>query len=205
MKSRDLHEWSTRSRPTTKFTVGCITNVLYKVTRTSRLIGGNCRLDSDSFKPFLNDNRFTSFIKDHSSRQRKTYRDRLCFFRCLAKHQGADHKKNHFEDEVYRLFRQYIGTTRTSLSDQLPSLFGGVSLGDLTKMEEIFKISVFVYDVTDVKNLIPIFKSQSSYTKKIHLALITDHFMLITNFETLAGIYCCPNCQKHFNSRRHII
>ena len=204
MKGRDLFEWSTRSRPTTKFVVLQITNVLYEVTRTSRLIGG-AGLDSDIYLPFIEDKRFTSFIKDQSSRHRRTYMDKLCFFRCLAKHRGHNHRNSHFEDAVYALFRQYIGVKRTSLSDQLPSLFPGVTLMDLPSLEQIFRLGIFVYDITDKENPRAVFQSDSVFSDKIHLGLVGDHFMFIHNFEILSQKFVCPNCEKNFTERRYFL
>ena len=210
MRSRDLSQWATLSRPSTKYQVVKITNILYEVTRLSRLIGGNTDLSSEVFKPFSLDRTFTAFLKDLSIKESKRvfFKDNLCFFRCLAKAFGHNHKKSNFEKEVYRLFQEYMRRKSVPLFTQLQSTFKGVCLTDLPGLEEIFHISIFVYDVSDVDNPENIVKSETTYPKKMHLALFHSHFMLINNFQNFAGKYVCEQCQGVYdridNFKRHL-
>ena len=205
MKERDMLEWATRSRPTTKFVVIRITNILYEVTRTKKLIGcGNRTLED--MAPFINNTSYVTFLTDSSNRHNVPYQDNLCLFRCLALHYGANHKQSNFEVNVLQLYRQFIEyVERLDQNYVQPEPFPGISLMTLPIIEECFKVSVFVYDVSDTSNITNSYNSMVGFPDNIHLGLYKNHFMLMCNTEAILGKYVCPACEKIFKTRKSLL
>ena len=204
LQAKDLNAWSNESRPTTKFVVVRITNIHYEVTKSAKLIGGG--VCEEDFYRFKKDKRFIPFIRNYTVKGKPLYQDQLCFFRCLAKCLGHNHKKSEFEDVVNQLFRRFAQLH--SSADNLPSLFPGVMMSDLPKLEELFEIAIYVYDVSDQNHLTNLYTSLNTFNKKLHLGLLKDHFVYINCFESLAGKYVCPNCEGVYGSlktfRKHV-
>ena len=73
----------------------------------------------------------------------KPYEDNLCFFRCLALHNGC-HTKNLQRDKQY-YYQQYqdagLGKKK----------FHGIKISELNKLEKIYEVNIQVHKLGEVK------------------------------------------------------
>ena len=82
-----------------------------------------------------------SLVNDPNKRGEE-YRDNLCFFRCLALHQGYQYDA--LEKQTRDLFQQYSPTGNFKK-------FHGVKLSDLHTLEEMYEINIVVYEMVEME------------------------------------------------------
>ena len=104
------------------------------------------------------------------------YKDKLCFFRCLALHRGC-HPRN-LERDTQHYFERYVEDAEN---------FDGWRT---TRLGEIIRVNIYVYrlvecydeenDKTDIVAQL-IQRSHRTYSNKMYLNLYGSHFSYITN------------------------
>lgn len=138
------------------------------------------------------------------------YNDNLCFFRCLAVHNGC-HTENLSRDTKH-YFERYV-QNRSS-----PRPFCGVTLQELPELEKLFEVNIFVYtlekaeadgecndsssqdntnyhDPSNVQITARLLqRSHSKYNNTMYLNLYEDHFSYITNINQYSKSFSCSRC-----------
>ncbi|CAB3996383.1 Zinc finger and SCAN domain-containing 22 [Paramuricea clavata] len=176
MQNIDIHEWAKQQRPNSKWIVMDITNATFYVTKLrDHPIGRSTRLPK-----YVLENPATVSL-DCDSNTSLPYEDKLCFFRCLALHQGC-HPKN-LERDTQHFYKQY------SEDDD----FDGVTLEELPELEKLFELNIYVYRLTelheeddDTTSIVAqlIQRSHRSYSNSLYLNLYGSHFSYIKNLDT---------------------
>ncbi|XP_071805255.1 uncharacterized protein [Asterias amurensis] len=129
--------FASHQRPSTKWSVHEITNMVVYVNKMPDLPIGCCSIDE--LPPFLKKNRgLHSLVK--SRQTGKVFEDNLCFFRCLALHNGFSIKN--CEKETTRLFGEYKKKQHISGDD-----FQGIFLEELPDLEKQFETNIMVYSI----------------------------------------------------------
>ena len=144
-----------------------------------------------------------SYIKDSKSivalihDGHKPITDNLCFFRCLAMHQGG--KRQGLEKRAK--------TLKKLLENQTGLCFDkGVSISHIPDIERIFEVSVNVHSLQENNHADIIYLSRLKFPV-MHLNLYENHFSYIKNFKTYAQRFSCLICDTSFdrvdNLNRH--
>ena len=93
------------------------------------------------------------------------------------------------------------------LENELNYNFDDVKIEDLSKIEDLIKTNIYVYSCNkNLKEKIPIFKSDKQHEKFIDLLLFENHYMLVKNIDRFFysnvknKSYFCRNCCNTFFS-----
>ena len=128
------------------------------------------------------------YIKNNHGLRNVSADDHLCFFRCLAVHQGADPRR--CEKTAKNLFYKYC--TRF---DVAPADFAGVQLFDFVHLEDFFELNLIAYEL-DGKVAKLVQWSREFYKETMRLNVYENHLSVIVNFESYCGVYQCVHCDK---------
>jgi hypothetical protein len=124
--------------------------------------------------------------------------DNLCFFRALAIHHRIKENPKWKIDE-----RRILKATKALLkmfSDEDIKQFGGVSIADMDKLEEINKINIMIYELNDNDTVSVIRNTINRYEDTLYLNLYLNHFSYIKNIKLYSSKYQCENCSKIYKS-----
>ena len=135
------------------------------------------------------------YIKNNRGLRNVSASDHLCFFRCLAVHQGAN--PHWSEQPAKNLFRAYC--TRF---DVAPEHFSGVQLFDFINLEDFFELNLIVYEL-DGKVAKLVQRSREFYKETMRLNIYENHLSVIVDFEHYCGVYQCIHCDKLWNDISH--
>ncbi|CAB4020085.1 Zinc finger and SCAN domain-containing 22 [Paramuricea clavata] len=118
------------------------------------------------------------------------YRDNLCLFRCLALHEGAG--ESSLERASKACFERYLQETSLARED-----FCGVDLTELSVVEELFSVSIYVYSIDESKHAVCIRRSVKDFPS-MHVNLHENHFSFIADFQNYSNCFVCSKCDKIF-------
>ena len=95
------------------------------------------------------------------------------------------------------------------LEEELDFNFGNVKIKDLSKIENLLETNIYVYSCDkNLKNRLPVYKSDKNYEKFIDLLLYEEHYMNIKNITKFFypneknKIYFCRNCCNKMYSQK---
>ena len=144
----------------------------------------------------------------------KPYKDNLCFFHCLALHNGC-HTKN-LERDSKHYYQQYRE------AGLVKKKFHGVKLSELDELEKLYEVNIQVYSLAspqthsedeDNKEETPNFAatlhshSHRQYESTLYLNLYENHFSYIKNLARHSKSFQCSRCGKYWKGtnkfRRH--
>ena len=134
---QDPLEYARLQRPNSKWVVDLVTNMtlfVYKIP--NHPIGGR----EVELPKYIRENRTIITLTSDPNNKGKPYNDNLCFFRCLALHQGYAY--NRLEKKTKELYQQYAPNNDFKK-------FEGVKMSDLYGLEESFKTNIVVYELVE--------------------------------------------------------
>ena len=189
----DFLEWVRQQRPNSKWVVNLVTNVTWFVTKLhDHPIGRGSHLPG-----YIAENHGIAPL-DRNHNTGKLYQDNLCFFRCLALHNGC-HTKN--LDQQYR----EAGFAKKK--------FHGVKLSELDELEKLFKVNIQVYNLAptqahgeeqeeeetrpDIAATL-VRRSHRHYESTLYLNLYEKHFSYIKDLACYSKSFCCSRCGKYW-------
>ena len=217
---QDPLEYARLQRPNSKWVVDIITNLtLYTFRIPDHPIGSPVV----QVPYFVRENRAViSFVNDPNNNG-KPYQDNLCFFRCLALHQG--YHQNSLERKTKDLFQQYSTTGDIKK-------FHGVKLSDLHTLEEMYEINIVVYEMVEMEgeeedddgkkdenhenagtvtdNSQPavvvrlVQHSLAKYKETMYLNKYGNHFSYITDISKYSKSFLCKKCNKLWKSGKQL-
>ena len=95
------------------------------------------------------------------------------------------------------------------LEEELDFNFDNVKIKDLSKIEDLLETNIYVYTCDkNLKNRLPIYKSDKNYEKFLDLLLYEEHYMIIENIsrffypDNKNKIYFCRNCCNKIYSQK---
>ena len=156
---------------------------------------------------YIQKNRAIISLANDPNKVQTPYRDNLCFFRCLALHQGT-HRKS-LENAAKELFQRY-------LPDCNPTDFPGVTLKDISKLEEVFGVNIVIYEMIELDNedmnkvtnddevdgqpasvvVGLVQRSLDRYEETMYLNLYRKHFSFISDINKYNKSFRCRKCHK---------
>ena len=204
----DFLEWVRQQRPNSKWVVDLVTNVTWFVTKLrDHPIGRGKNLPH-----YLVENRGIDALENDKNTG-KPYQDNLCFFRCLALHNGC-HTKN-LERDTKHYYQQYRE------AGLVKKKFHGVKLSELDELEKLYEVNIQVYnlaptqthgeeeeteDKPDIAATL-LRRSHRHYESTLYLNLYEKHFSYIKDLARYSKSFCCSRCGKYWkrahNLRQH--
>ena len=113
------------------------------------------------------------FIKKYSKNI-----DKKCFFYCYIRKYLNPLKKH--SERVSKLDKEFT----KKLESELNYNFDDVKIEDLPKIEDLLETNINVYSCNkNLKEKIPVYKSDKQHEKYIDLLLFENHYMLIKNID----------------------
>ena len=201
----DLHEYTLKQRPDTKFKCILITNIQMFVFETSYTLG----YEAIKLPSYLTQNKhILCFDKMKQGKYKKPYKDFLCAFRCIAYHKRINLYKistQKFELYTLRMFKKWRTFMFKKCCEHIQAYnFRGISTNDLKLFEECFSVSINVFEKKDKDIVIPIYKSLNNYSDRMCLNIYKNHLSYITNFKCYAKKFKCNSCDKLFSTLWHL-
>ena len=133
--------------------------------------------------------------KDEHSR---TYKDHLCFFRCLAIGKYNFTRQN-CNQKAEELFDQYCEHFEVNPQD-----FKGVELTDFPKLEKYYETRLFAMFLKEDGTAKTLYLSQTSFPSKIYMNVYHNHLSYITDIKIYSKQYICNRCDKVFVEIRNL-
>lgn len=185
LSDTDFLQKAIMSRPDTSWVVRRVTNVaFFKYPIFDHPIG----TAPSPLPEYLIRNRGLTCL-DRDSRG-NPYTDHLCIFRCVCLHMG---KASSLETNTKFFASQYIDF----LDDPSVTLenFPGILLRDLHCIEDLFQISICVYDIREDGRATLVRRSTGRYPV-MYLNLNDGHFSYVSHLERYTKSFRCPACDK---------
>ena len=205
INSMDLQEKAFRARPNTEWGLFAMTNMtfyFYKMIGISRAGG------ADELPTYVKRNRhLLSLLTDAKSG--KAYKDKLCFFRCLAvrldcvcsKRCKCSRARNRTVKCLLRKYKEAKNITQVE--------FPGIDETELLFLEKLFDVTITVFELREDKSSTVLWNSgkQQAANGRLNLNLFANHFSYIRNIEAFARDFQCSKCNAQFtrasSCRRH--
>ncbi len=192
MGNTDWQEYVRRQKPNSKWSILQLTNVAFHVYPiVNRPIG---RGERGTFPKWLVENRgLDPLEKDKNTG--KLYNDNLCFFRCLARHQGYGLKN--LETKTKQLASKYVATLDNPLK------FTGVTLTELHRLDKLFGIQTLVYSLEEDGKVELVHRPATRLNQKevqdaLKLNVYNSHFSYIKDMKSFSHCYVCSRCENSF-------
>ncbi len=132
---QDPLEYARLQRPNSKWVVDLVTNMTLYIFRIPNHPIGTYHVQLPGY---ISSNKAIISLTNDPAKKGVQYRDNLCFFRCLALHQGFT--PDRLVKKTKELFHQYS-------PDGNYKNFPGVTLAEMSKLEEIFNVNIVVYEL----------------------------------------------------------
>ena len=125
---------------------------------------------------------------------------KICVFRCLRVHYSNEKTVN----ELFNMWRTY--NKRPPVPPGFKE-FQGVTMEDLTSLEECFNVKLKIYSFNQNGAVNVIFDSMSLKSDIVYMNVYQNHLSYITNFNQFLKKFECAKCSKLFkrewNLKRH--
>ncbi|KAK7093429.1 hypothetical protein V1264_007188 [Littorina saxatilis] len=196
LEDKDILEYAKQQRPDSKWGVygaTCTSFVINPVTDFP--IGcSNCRIPEEIRNcPGIN-------ILNKDENHFFEYNDNLCFFRCLALHQGTLlHSLTNPTKALYNRWRE-----NSDLDDDDDNDFEGITLEEVEAAEMLFQVNVDVFEFSG--QLKPYRRSRAQFTNNLMRVLLVDdnHFCFINDIDVATKSFCCEKCGKLWKDKNHM-
>ena len=195
LASQDFPSHLKDQRPNTKWVIERIVSLRIHLVMTTYPLGNSPKLPV-----YIKNNRYIIGLEkdEHTA---KTYKDHLCFFRCLAigKYKFTRHNCNRKAEE---LFDQYCEHFEVNPRD-----FKGVELTDFPKLEKYYETRLFAMFLKEDGTAKTLYLSQASFPSKIYMNVYHNHLSYITDIKMYSKQFICNRCGKlstrMLDSQRH--
>lgn len=190
--TEELFDYLMTQRPNTKHRPELICGIRAYTTLLNFTIGSGMKL------PDYITSKRSIIAMTKSRKNHHTYKDKLCFYRCMQYNRNPLSYNNH------RLFEKCVKALAARGPEQ-------VTLDHIPELENTFKTNIEVYSIQPDDTLVSIYRSPKRYKSRLQLNLFgqgaNGHFSVIKKFEGLAKRFQCFVCEKLFSSlqayRRH--
>ena len=203
LETSDPLEWARTQRPNTKWEVVCVVATTFYFHRMHDYPIGSCCSDiaREPQTRALFRNRGVNLLINNPV-TKTAYKDSLCFFRCLARHEGSP--LHDLDEATLKLYDEW--------SSQPVADFKGVTMADLEPLETKFNVSIDVFEVSqneEHKDVIcPLRRStfvkaqtkrpnrKRTANRRMRVLLVGNHFAYIHCLPQAAKCFSCRNCGK---------
>jgi len=188
IKQKDILKWAQMQRPNTKTVVDIVTSVLVVIDKLP-----NKPIGSAEFLPayIINNAGLNALYKDEA--HGFVYTDTKCLFRCLALADGKS--LHHFNRNVNDMYKTFCTAMETTYSE-------GITLTDLIDVENVFKININVYELSEDGIATLVQRSRNMFDVTMYVNLHETHFSYINSLDKYSHCFACRSCGKHWPLRR---
>ena len=201
MQNMDFADLCTRERAKTKRKFYKLTNLTIFASLLKDLPMG-CK-DTVLPEPLLRNRIVNCFTFEKNTLQ--PYNDNLSLFRALALHL---HGNKRLEEETSKIFNLFLNNSKKGDV----SKFQGVLLNDISKVEHLLKLNIFLYDIDFVDGeLIGELcrRSIQKYEKSVKPLRYNNHICYVNNINALFKAFRCTTRDTFFsktgNLERHLV
>ena len=132
-------------------------------------------------------------------------KDKKCFLYCYIR-KYLNPVKSH-SNRVSKIDQEFM----KKLKNELKYNFDDVKIEDLSKIEDLLETNIYVYTCNkNLKEKIPIFKSDKTHEKFRDLLLFENHYMLIKNIDRFfypnvknKSFFCRSCCNTFFSEKKY--
>ena len=170
LKNMDVLEQARQQRPDFKWTVHSVTSTSFYVNPLTDHPIGYC---DHPIPDFIKNNK-AIYTLEKDEHHHFDHTNNLCFFRCLALHQGVE--RHSLQMHTTTLFHQWLGSQNNLSSD-----FSGIILTDLEKAEDLFNVNVNVFEFDESQSppcLVPSRRSARKHSKTHARPLLRQSLLL---------------------------
>ena len=197
----NLHDYTLKQRPDTKYKCVMITNIQMFVFETNYTLG----YEKLNLPGYLTHNIYViCFDKMLIGKYKRCYKDFLCAFRCIAYHKNASLYKTSrgaFELLTLKLFKKWQLFMNRKYGQYIESHnFKGISLDQIKYVEECFLLSIHIYEKIDKDTVIPIYKTEAVYSDTMYLNIYKKHLSYVSDFKRYTKKFKCDLCDKMFTT-----
>ena len=118
------------------------------------------------------------------------------------------HGNERLEEETSQLFNLFL----VNSTNPDPSKFQGVCMDDISSVEDILGINIFIHDIDNIDGAMVgelARRSIKKYEKNVQLIRYNSHFCYVDNINALSKAFRCPTCDTYFqkigNLERHLV
>ena len=183
LASQDFPSHLKDQHPNTKWVIEHIVSLRIQLVMTTYQCGKPPHIPD-----YIKNNLFIIGLeKDEHSR---TYKDHLCFFRCLTvgKYKFTCHN---CDQKAKELLDEYCEHFQVNPQD-----FKGVELTDFPQLEKYYETQLFAMFLKEDGTAKTLYLSQSSFPTKIYMNLYENHLNLITDIKMYSKQHICNRCDK---------
>ena len=173
-------------KPSSGWVLAGLTNVQIRIYQLIHALIGN----SINLPNYIKNSKS---IHSFTHRKGVPYKDKKCFFRCLAFHTGA-HQNSLERYTNFLIDKIEIHTSRPWKN--------GVLINHIPTLEVFFKVAVNIYTLKEDGSCEVIYLSQLPY-KPMYLNLYENHFYYISHIDSYSKRYQCMTCKCIFNHLRN--
>ena len=190
----NIMEFASQMRPDSAWTVFAVTNLSLFVNHTQFLI-------RHSEAPDL--------IKNRTGVIAVTSKNNLCFFNCLVLHLEPERlQAYHLHNCTLWTQRPAVKLFKQQYPDDRPEDFRGVTLEDLGRLEDTFKVGVQVYSLQQINEqfIASLIRRPTPTLENIMYIDLSEkdgvkHFSYIYDLEAYAMSFACTSCGQQWPSR----
>ena len=201
MQKLDIVHLCSRERSNTKLKFYKLTNL----TIVALLLKGvpmGCK-DTVLPEPLLKNHNVNCLTFQRNTRQ--PYNEKLCLFRALALHLHGNEK---LEEETSKIFKLFLNNS----GEGDLSMFQGVHMSDIPKVEEMLHLNIFLYDIDffDGELIAELCRrSIQKYEKSVKLLRYNNHICYVKNMNSLFKAFRCTSIDTFFsktgNLEQHLV
>ena len=200
MQNLDIVDFCTRERANTKWKFYKLTNLtIFASLLKDETMG--CK-DTVLPEPLLKNHNVNCLTYEKNTLQ--TYSDNLRLFRALALHLHGNKK---LEEDTSKIFNVFLST----IEERDPSIFQGVHMTDIPKVEDLLQRNIFLFDIDFVDgDLIGELarRSNRKFEKSVKLLQYNNHICYVNSINALFKAFRCTTCDTFFsktgNLERHL-
>ena len=193
----DILEWARQQRPNSKWVVHRITNITFFVDKLRKYPIG-CPV---TLPEYIRHSHVIEALEKDKKRG-LPYTDHLCFFRCIARHQGAP--LDGLEGKTQELYDSYC--TKFSIDKKS---FQGIFVEELEDLEPWLETNIFVYELCineeEEQFAKLVRRSHGKFATTVYLHIYESHFSYIKNINAVTQTWSCRRCQKMFDHHNHCL
>ena len=188
IKQNDILQWAQNQRPNSKYMVDIVTSVLLVVDKLPNKPIGS----AETLPAYIIHNKgLNALYKDQH--HGFVYTDNKCLFRCLALQWGAS--THNFNNTVNDFYKSFCAAMENNYNE-------GVTLTDLVDVENVFKLNINVYQLSEDGIATVVQRSRNIYESTMYVNLYDTHFSYIWNLDKYSHCFACRSCGKHWSLRR---
>ena len=195
IKTIDVEKYINEARQNSKWVPTFISNVKYYVYPTGYVLAGKTQLPNY----ICQDPNIVGMTHDPFNRHMK-FKDKKCFFRCLAYHRRKEDNLKHLEKKTEMYYRHFLEETSKD----------SFSVNEILEAEQLFKVNIRMYSKLPSGSVRKVYGlKENIYDDTLILNVFGkkesfQHLSYVKNPTAYLKIHQCRHCEKVFRDGRDL-